>query len=81
MDWGEVRGKYPDDIVPDFNSSILLLNEQLKPLAKLLYKLLAIGLGLEDEDFFVKKSQHWDYPTKFSGQSSNCSLSRNLKRH
>jgi isopenicillin N synthase-like dioxygenase len=70
IDWSEGRAKYIDDLVPGFNSSVQLLNEKCKSVAKLLYQLLAIGLELDDINFFIKRNLHWVNPTRFTGMTN-----------
>jgi len=66
-DWLEGKGVYPDEEVPNFNSSLNELHEQCKDLAKRVLRLWAIGLDLDDVEFFIKKHQHWVNSDKFMG--------------
>lgn len=49
--------------MPDFDSSNIELKNECKPLIKKILRVLAISLGLKDEDFFLKSSQNIDDPT------------------
>ncbi len=48
----------PDSEVPDFKSSATDLQTACKPLIDKIHKILAKGLKLEDEEYFIKRHQH-----------------------
>lgn len=69
FDWIEGHGVYPDEELPNFSVAIKLFHEHCKSVTKKLLRLFALGLGLEDVDFFVKRNKHWDDPD-FTGMSN-----------
>jgi len=67
FDWLHGVGVYPDEELPDFEPSIKELDTHCKKLMKKLLRLLALGLELDDVDFFVKTCRHFDEPEKHRG--------------
>lgn len=51
---------FPDDVAPEFKSSLTDLESESKPLIRKLLRVLAISLELEDEEFFIKRSTWLD---------------------
>jgi len=71
FDWIEGQGKYPGKF---FEDAMTDLNFQCKLLEKLILRLWAIGLGLDDIDFLVKLYHRWDISKKGVGGLSNIRL-------
>ncbi|CAL8082812.1 unnamed protein product [Orchesella dallaii] len=67
FDWLYGVGVYPSEELPDFESSIEQFDAQCKNLLKKLLRLLAIGLNLDDVDYFVKTCRHFEDPENYNG--------------
>ncbi|ODM94936.1 hypothetical protein Ocin01_11742 [Orchesella cincta] len=64
FDWLYGVGVYPDEDLPEFVPSIFELQLACKKLLKTFLRLLAIGLKLDDVDFFLKTCRNLQEPDK-----------------
>ncbi|CAL8108118.1 unnamed protein product [Orchesella dallaii] len=66
-DWLYEVGIYPEEEVPEFVPSIYALQLACKKVLKTFLRLLALGLKLDDVDFFIKTCGYLENPDKHRG--------------
>ncbi|ODN05187.1 hypothetical protein Ocin01_01483 [Orchesella cincta] len=67
FDWLNGVGLYPSEELPSFEPSIEEFDAECKKLLKRLLRTLAIGLNLDDVDFFLKTCRHFEDPENNKG--------------